>query len=181
MVINNFRETMQHHQRESRTTLQMSSQTIRRLKKELRNIQRDPVDGCLIEASNDNLFNWQATLRGSVGTPFEGGKFVVNIHYPQTYPLHQPIYTFATKLYHPNVESNTGVVNIRDLQNENWSPVVIVTHLLLSLVVLLGEPDLDCAVMQEIAKECKESPEMYWETAKKWTETYALDNSRLEE
>lgn len=153
----------------------MSSSVVRRLKKELVNFRESPLDGCLIEANDEDLFNWQATIRGPEDTPYKGGNFLVNIHHPQDYPLHPPVYTFATKIYHPNVDSTSGLVKLRDLQPENWSPSMVVTQILLSLIVAMGEPDFECAVMSEMALECEKNPEAYRNAAKKWTEKHAME------
>jgi ubiquitin-conjugating enzyme (huntingtin interacting protein 2) len=43
------------------------------------------------------------------GTPYEGGKFYVDIIVPENYPFVPPKMKFVTKLWHPNVSSASGM------------------------------------------------------------------------
>lgn len=44
------------------------------------------------------------------GTPFEGGTFVINIDIPTGYPFEPPKMKFITKIWHPNISSQTGAI-----------------------------------------------------------------------
>ena len=44
------------------------------------------------------------------GTPYEGGVFVVDIVIPDGYPFEPPKMKFMTKIWHPNVSSQTGAI-----------------------------------------------------------------------
>ena len=44
------------------------------------------------------------------GSPYEGGVFVVDIVIPQSYPFEPPKMKFETKIWHPNVSSQTGAI-----------------------------------------------------------------------
>ena len=48
----------------------------KRLLKELRDIQEDPITNCTLGPKNmKNLFAWNATIIGPEGSPYEGGLF----------------------------------------------------------------------------------------------------------
>ncbi|KAJ3220376.1 hypothetical protein HDU67_000043 [Dinochytrium kinnereticum] len=81
----------------------------KRLMKELREVERDPSDQILDlrPASDDDLFVWRATLMGTIGSAYEDGRFDLEIHIPQNYPIHPPTIRFKTKICHPNVHWKT--------------------------------------------------------------------------
>lgn len=44
------------------------------------------------------------TLHAPVQSPYEGGKFKVELFLPEEYPMAPPKVRFMTKLYHPNID-----------------------------------------------------------------------------
>lgn len=58
---------------------------ITRIRKELAECSKDPeTSGITAEPVGGSLKHLTGTLRGPVGTPYEGGIFVVDIHIPDT-------------------------------------------------------------------------------------------------
>ena len=143
-----------------------------RLKKELRDILENPPANCSAGTVNDDLFHWRATIIGPEKTPFHGGIFMADIHFPQEYPFRPPKVRFITKIYHPNInESGSICVDILD---DNWSPALTTPKILLSLCSLFTDPNPDDPLVPEIAKQYKENYKKYEETAKSWTAIYAM-------
>jgi hypothetical protein len=82
---------------------------MRRIAKELGDIQNDRSSSIEARAagSNDDLTHLKATFPGPPDTPYAGGKYVVDIKIPNEYPFRPPVMKFDTRLWHPNVSSQT--------------------------------------------------------------------------
>lgn len=87
----------------------MTSSRDRRVAKELQDIQADrdnsgvyasPVDGV-------NLKHLKGSIPGPPDTPYHGGIFSIDIQIPDNYPFKSPSMKFDTKIWHPNVSSQT--------------------------------------------------------------------------
>lgn len=76
--------------------------------KELADIHNDKVS--LVEADPvdpSNFTHIKGTFSGPPDTPYAGGKYQVDIIIPDMYPFKSPIIKFDTKIWHPNVSSQT--------------------------------------------------------------------------
>ena len=103
----------------------------KRLQKELQDISKDTPANCSAGLLSNDLFVWQATIIGPTETPYEGGIFHLKMVFPPDYPFKAPLVTFTTRIYHPNINEN-GSICLDILKNE-WSPVLTVSKLLLSI------------------------------------------------
>src|ERR1700712_1283859 len=92
----------------------MASNRLRRIAKELADIQSDVDSKILAEAADggSDLSHLHASFPGPPDTPYEGGTYVVDIKIPQEYPFRPPQMFFKTKLWHPNVSSQTVCVAV---------------------------------------------------------------------
>lgn len=81
----------------------------RRIGKELADVQSDRDSPVTIEPSGggDDLTHLKGTFPGPEGTPYEGGRFRVDIKIPTEYPFRPPVMKFDTKVWHPNISSQT--------------------------------------------------------------------------
>lgn len=50
----------------------------------------EPIPGVQTEIMNDNLSTWHAVIEGPTGSPYEGGRFNMNIEFPDNYPFKAP-------------------------------------------------------------------------------------------
>ena len=50
------------------------------------------------------------TIIGPEGTAYEGGIFNIEIKIPAQYPFEPPKMKFITKIWHPNISSQTGAI-----------------------------------------------------------------------
>ena len=77
---------------------------------DIKNCPDDELKGVEINLVNDNMSNWNVKIPGPKGSPYEGGKFVVNLDFTDNYPFKCPKIKFVTKIYHPNVKTEEGEI-----------------------------------------------------------------------
>lgn len=73
----------------------------------------------------DSIRNLIGSIKGPVDSPYEGGIFFVEIRLPDDYPFAPPKMKFRTKVWHPNVSSQTGAICL-DILKDAWSPALTV-------------------------------------------------------
>nr|XP_023926544.1 ubiquitin-conjugating enzyme E2 E2-like [Quercus suber] len=139
---------------------------------ELMEFVKDPPDSCSAGLVDENIFHWQGTIVGPAESPFAGGLFVVHLHFSPDYPGSPPKVSFKTKVFHPNIDSN-GTICL-DILQENWSPDLSISTVLLSIFSLLADPNFDDPLVPEIADMYKTDRVKYETTARSWTWKYAM-------
>jgi ubiquitin-protein ligase len=83
-----------------------------RLSKELAEVGKDDKTSGVkaVPVNPDNPRILKGTIKGPEGTPYEGGIFQINIIIPKQYPFEPPKMNFHTKIWHPNISSQTGAI-----------------------------------------------------------------------
>ncbi|KAG9236756.1 ubiquitin-conjugating enzyme/RWD-like protein [Amylocarpus encephaloides] len=151
----------------------MASNRIRRVAKELADIQADAESRIFCEPCNGgDLSHLMATFPGPPDTPYEGGTYIVDVKIPQEYPFKPPIMYFTTKLWHPNVSSQTGAICL-DTLGTAWSPVLTIKSALLSLQSLLSTPEPKDPQDAEVASMLMNDPERFQQIAREWAIKHA--------
>jgi len=146
---------------------------LRRIQKELEDVQKDPPAGCSAGPVKDDLYNWEGVIFGPSDSPYAGGVFRLNIRFPTDYPFKQPHVQFITKIYHPNINSAGGIC--LDILKNNWSPALTISKVLLSILSLLTDPNPNDPLVPEIASLYKTDKVSYEINARNWTLLYATD------
>ncbi|KAG6470393.1 ubiquitin-conjugating enzyme E2-17 kDa-like [Zingiber officinale] len=144
----------------------------KRIQKELKDLEMDPPLSCSAGPVGEDMSHWQATIMGPADSPFAGGVFLVNIHFPSDYPFKPPKMKFLTQVYHPNINSNGSIC--LDILKDEWSPALTISKVLLSLCSLLTDPNPDDPLVLEIARVYKTDRVKYETTARSWTRKYAM-------
>ncbi|TDH64988.1 hypothetical protein CCR75_000210 [Bremia lactucae] len=144
----------------------------RRLTKELAEFEKSSLDWCTVSAVNDDLMHWNAMLAGPDNTPYSGGVFNLDLQFPAEYPFKAPRVRFLTRVYHPNVKSQSGEI-CADIINEHWGPTLNVLHCLTAIKQILEQPDIDNPLEPDIAKQMHENKIDFLKTAEEWTRQYA--------
>ena len=144
---------------------------LKRLQKELTEIQKDTPVNCSAGPCNNDLLNWEATIIGPTETPYEGGIFKLKILFPADYPFKPPKITFETPIYHPNINANGGIC--LDILKDQWSPALNITKVLLSICSLLDEPNPDDPLVPDIAQLFKSNKAEFTRLAREHTIKHA--------
>ena len=126
---------------------------IKRLQSEYKQYIKDPSCHYNILPNEINFFEWDILLFGPDDTIFEGGIFQCKLIFTTDYPNKPPQLKFITPLYHPNIFAN-GVVCMSILHegvdqfgyehvSERWNPSHSVNSILMSMLLVLIEPNFD--------------------------------------
>ncbi|CAD7067400.1 unnamed protein product [Tilletia caries] len=150
----------------------MSDPRLRRINKEIRDIEMDKSSSIEIAPVGENPFHLVGTFPGPESSPYEGGVFDVDILVPEGYPFKPVVMKFITRVYHPNISSASGAICL-DILKDQWSPVLTLKSTLLSLRSLLCSPEPNDPQDAEVAKVYLCDQAQFRATAKYWTEIYA--------
>lgn len=80
-----------------------------------------------------------AGASGERESPYKGGMFKIEIRLPGNYPQDPPDVKFATRIWHPQVDRETGKPCV-DFLREQWKPTLGLRDVLVMLRQLLGSP-----------------------------------------
>lgn len=81
---------------------------------------------------------------------------------------------FDTKIWHPNISSQTGAICLDILKNE-WTPALTIRTALISLQALLCAPEPDDPQDAVVAQMYKSDLQAFNRKAAEWTQNYARE------
>lgn len=148
--------------------------TLLRLQNELKEINENPPTNCSAGMIDDDIYNWQATILGPQGSPYENGIFYLKIEFPEDYPFKPPKLLFITKIYHCNI-NNQGNICL-DILKDQWSPALTISKLLLSICSLMDDQNPEDPLMTDIANQYINNYPLFLDKAKEYTLLYAINN-----
>ncbi|KAH8266361.1 hypothetical protein KR038_001580, partial [Drosophila bunnanda] len=125
---------------------------LRALTQEYARLQEEMLEGFRVKLVDDNYFLWEVGIFGPPDTLYAGGYFRAELCFPPDYPFSPPSMKFLSKIWHPNIYKS-GKVCISVLQPpssmsmvedhaERWNPTQNVRTILLSVILLLNEPNI---------------------------------------
>ncbi|XP_042491813.1 probable ubiquitin-conjugating enzyme E2 37 [Macadamia integrifolia] len=151
-----------------------------RMQKELKLLLTDPPPGVSLpmltaDSDSSNLSTIDAQIDGPEGTVYAKGVFNIKILIPDRYPFQPPVVTFATPIYHPNIDNGGRIcLDILNLPPKGaWQPSLNISTVLTSLGLLLSEPNPDDGLMCEASREYKYNRQAFHQKARTMTEKYA--------
>ncbi|KZT59389.1 hypothetical protein CALCODRAFT_467016 [Calocera cornea HHB12733] len=150
----------------------MSEARLRRIQKEISDCQKDKLTRITLIPVDNSPFHLVGAFDGPSGTPYEGGRYEVDIVVPDSYPFQPVKMKFITKVYHPNISSASGAICL-DILKDAWSPVLTLKSTLISLQSLLCDPQPNDPQDAEVAKHYLTSRVSFEQTARHWAQAYA--------
>ncbi|GFP87692.1 probable ubiquitin-conjugating enzyme e2 37 [Phtheirospermum japonicum] len=151
-----------------------------RMQKELKLLLTDPPPGASFPSiSHDHSFSSltsiDALFQGPQETVYANGVFKIRIQIPERYPFQPPVVTFATPIYHPNIDNGGRIcLDILNLPPKGtWQPSLNISTVLTSIGLLLCEPNPDDGLMHEASREYKYNRQAFDQIARSMTEKYA--------
>ncbi|KAI0318352.1 ubiquitin-conjugating enzyme [Amylostereum chailletii] len=144
---------------------------LRRVQKELRDITATPLEDVTIEPLENNLFNWDCSIKAASDSPYRGGVFHFKLEIPDNYPFKAPNVTFTTKIYHPgiNEEGSICVPILRD----QWKPSITLSTVLAVIQEKVNNPSPEDPFMPDIAAQLKDDKATFLKFARDWTKKHA--------
>ncbi|KAG0260589.1 Ubiquitin-conjugating enzyme E2 T [Mortierella polycephala] len=146
-----------------------------RMRKELKDLEIAPPTGVVCYPLNDNIVHLRAEITGPEDTPYVEGTFAIDIQIPDRYPFEPPRCQFLTRIYHPNIDEQ-GRICLDILKSQpkgTWGPAISITTMLISLRLLLANPNPDDPLLVDVADEFKTHRDLFLQKAREYTTRFA--------
>jgi len=144
----------------------------RRLTKELKLIEEELPESCKLKLVDNNLFHWKGYIVGPKNTPYENGKFKLEINFSKNYPMKPPSIKFNAKIFHPNI-AESGLICLDILKNA-WSPALQIHKILHSLLSLFDDPNPSSSLNGVAGRLYKKNREEYNNTVREYVNNMML-------
>lgn len=153
-----------------------------RIKKDYEEFKKNkPFGGIGGPINLNDLKIWEVTIPGPIDSPFEGGKFKIQIILPDDYPNTPPKSKFLTKVFHPNINFTNGSICVNllkkatDKPNEysSWTNKKTICDLIVGLYALLKFPNQNSPLNQNANDLYIRDKIRYNQVAKSFTNKFA--------
>ena len=139
-----------------------------RIKKDILNLKKlvpniDAKDGVIL-----------LDINGPKDSYYENGIWKIHISIPDDYPFKSPSVGFLDKIYHPNIDLQSGTICLNTL-NETWSPIYNLLHICnIFIPQLLLYPNPSDPLNEEAAKLYLDHSPLYKQNIRKYTKIFSL-------
>jgi len=153
----------------------MANIALQRMKREFKEVVKSEEsikNQIRVDLIDNDFTHLRGEITGPPDTPYEGGKFELDIIIPETYPFTPPKVRFVTRIWHPNISSVTGAICL-DILKDQWAAAMTLRTVLLSIQLLLSNAEPDDPQDAVVARQYKEANQVYRRTSRHWTSAYA--------
>ncbi|CAO4386481.1 unnamed protein product [Caenorhabditis nigoni] len=128
--------------------------------------------GIHVEMTDNNITDIKGLIKGPDDTPYADGMFEVHMSIPDQYPFEPPKVKFVTRVWHPNVSSQTGAICL-DILKDKWAASLTLRTVLLSIQAMMCAPEPSDPQDAVVAKQYISNYPMFKATATYWTSVFA--------
>lgn len=126
----------------------------------------------------DDMSSIITFTHGPSDSPYEGYSWQIRFTIPDGYPFSSPSVGFIQRIYHPNVDEESGSICL-DALNKNWSPSFNLKHIVEVLIpYLLSYPNPDDPLNREAAALLKQNKSAFEALAKDYARTHGLKKKK---
>ena len=150
--------------------------SMKRIENEIKAVNKSG-DNFFIIPFDQDIYNCIATIRGPIGSPYEGGLFKLKIIFPDNYPFQHPDIFFITKIYHPNINTNGNICScvLNEYIFNSWAPTHKVESILSFIQNFIKTPLCYTCVQgnDEALRFYFNDRNLFELIARQWTQSYA--------
>eukprot|EP00917_Polyrhabdina_sp_WS-2016_P012386 GHVP01027231.1.p1 GENE.GHVP01027231.1~~GHVP01027231.1.p1 ORF type:complete len:244 (+),score=51.78 GHVP01027231.1:872-1603(+) len=107
---------------------------------------------------------WKRFIIGPKSSPYEDRKYKIGLTIPLEYPEAPPTVQFIDRIWHPNVEGETGEISM-DILRDKWDRNFTIRRVVQCIQMLLEKPQDDYVLNEEACELYKESRDKFKEKA----------------
>ena len=134
-----------------------------------------------VTVKSNSLNELLVKFYGPKDTPYEEGVWKVRVHLPDEYPFKSPSVGFLNKIFHPNIDEDTGCVCL-DVINQSWSALFDLKNIFETfLPQLLIYPNSKDPLNPVAADLQLNSPEKYNKRVSEYVRRYATEMVVMEQ
>ncbi|KAF1748751.1 hypothetical protein GCK72_025218 [Caenorhabditis remanei] len=136
--------------------------------------------GIHVILTDNNIRNIQGFIKGPADSPYADGIFEVMMAIPDQYPFAPPKVRFVSRIWHPNISSQTGVICL-DILKDKWAASLTIRTVLLSIQAMMCSPEASDPQDAVVARQYITNFDMFKATAKYWAAYFAQSKKDVDQ